>query len=1023
MRKLLSNHVFSWLTFWLVIVMGVSTYIQLPRQQDPTINFNWIEVLTAAPGLSSSDVESKITDVLEDSLRSLGDVRFSQSTSTNGFSIILVRFDDISPTLFQSRVNDLRREIDGVKALLPEAANDPDIIEITSSNAFPSAMILVEAPAQNESLRYNTEAIADEIKQFSGVDKVDIIGVEKPELKVEFDTNKLSYYSLNPTVIADTIRSYYQDIAAGSINILEEDWNVRIVGTSPNPDDIANIPLLTPTGQIYLNEVAEISFTQASANQLASSNGKFSSLITVNKAANGNLLGIVDQIKDYISSKNKSLDQLGLKLVLLDDQTSITRNAINLMQNNAIVGLFLVLIVAWLFLGTRIAILTCLGIPFTLSGTFWVLGQLDQTLNQSVLLGVVIALGMIVDDAVVIVETIYQNLEKGMKKLDAAVEALREVAIPVTTAVLTTIAIFLPLMLIPGILGKFMLVIPLVVSIALLVSLLEAFWMLPAHISSGTDQKTKINQKRRKALKKIRYIYSKMLVTSLRYPALSLIFSAILVLGSFGIVGLSATGNGPIKFNFFASDTIRLFYINVEMASGTPIEQTLRKTQELEDLAKSKLKKHELRGITSLAGITYTEIEPKTGQQFGQVVVSLHDKQTDGRSVKEIIDIITPEFSNISGVEKLSTLMLSGGPPTQRPIKVKILSDQLPSLVAAKNELKTKLAKIQGVFNITDDDDGGSKEIILNIDKEKVRQLGFVPSDLQRIINLMADGEIVSQLRYKGDNMSVRVLAKDQAYSSPVQWMDFDITSNSGKKVQLKELFTYEITQAKDKIRHYNFQRNITLEADIDENENNTIAANSELKAEWEKIRNKYPDVKLDFSGELDDIQESLNALGVLFALGLLLVYLILGTQFTSYFQPLLIISTVPLAFSGVVLGLLVSGNPVSLYTMYGVVALMGIAVNSAIVLIAAANDRIALGMGAYHATVFAARRRVVPILITTFTTIAGLFSLAAGLAGKSLIWGPVANSIVWGLGFSTILALFVIPTLFLIFHRKVNKN
>jgi Cation/multidrug efflux pump len=240
-----------------------------------------------------------------------------------------------------------------------------------------------------------------------------------------------------------------------------------------------------------------------------------------------------------------------------------------------------------------------------------------------------------------------------------------------------------------------------------------------------------------------------------------------------------------------------------------------------------------------------------------------------------------------------------------------------------------------------------------------------------------------------------------------------------GDLITLGELMTVERTPALGTIRHYNFRRTITVEADIDSGVTDTVTANTSVMDAWSGLQNQYPNVNLDFSGELDDIQESLDSIGILFMFGLGVMYLILGTQFKSYGQPILILVTVPLAFTGVVLGLFVTGNPLSLYTLYGVVALAGIAVNSAIVLISAANDRLRRGMSLKHATLYAGRRRVVPIVITVMTTIAGLFSLAAGLGGSSLIWGPVATAIVWGLGFSSILTLFVVPILYYLTGKR----
>jgi len=243
-----------------------------------------------------------------------------------------------------------------------------------------------------------------------------------------------------------------------------------------------------------------------------------------------------------------------------------------------------------------------------------------------------------------------------------------------------------------------------------------------------------------------------------------------------------------------------------------------------------------------------------------------------------------------------------------------------------------------------------------------------------------------------------------------------------GRSVAIGELVQAEQGLGVNNIRHYNFRKTITLEADIDKDKIDTVKANKLIADEWKKLQNDHPTIDLDYTGILDDIKTSLDSLLILFLFGIGVMYIILGTQFRSYFQPLMILVTIPLAFTGVVMGLLVTGNPLSLYTLYGVVALAGISVNAAIVLISAANARLENGMSLLHATVYAARRRVIPVLITSLTTIAGLFSLATGLAGHSLIWGPVATAIVWGLAFSTVLTLFVIPMLYRIFMKFSDR-
>ena len=317
---------------------------------------------------------------------------------------------------------------------------------------------------------------------------------------------------------------------------------------------------------------------------------------------------------------------------------------------------------------------------------------------------------------------------------------------------------------------------------------------------------------------------------------------------------------------------------------------------------------------------------------------------------------------------------------------------------------------------VTDDDSRGQMELVVKVNQDAALRAGISPADVTRTLQLLIDGEIVAEMQDRGEELEVRVQAKPRVLDGIDEPGNYTLPLGDGGRVPLKELIHTSIQPSLGNIRHYDFRRTITVEADLDKTRTNTVAANKRILEAWEKIRDRYPEIDLDFSGELDDIQESIDAIAVLFLFGVGLMYMILGTQFGSYFQPLMILTTVPMAFTGVIAGLLITGNPLSLFTMYGVVALAGIAVNAAIVLISAANARLKSGMSVLHATLYAARRRVIPILITSLTTIAGLFSLATGLGGRSLMWSPVATAIVWGLMVSTLLTLFVIPLLYRIF-------
>ncbi len=1010
-ERVLKNHVLANLLFGLVLLVGTASYLLLPRQQDPTINFNWINITTAMPGATATDIEERVTDPLEEAIRNVSDIKFVSSNSREGVSSILVRFEDIGDRLFDKRVADLRREIQNKERELPDDSEDPVIFEVTSANAFPTATVLVTGLADNEELRLQAEIAKKEIERLPGVDRIMDTALSEPELQVLFEPDQLQRLGVSPISLADTIVRHYRDVSAGSANVTGETWLVRLVGTERDPGYLAGLPVLTAEGEVLLGTLADVRRGREKPKQLVRYQGNPAVLLAVTKKGSANILEVVDRVRGYVDTRNTQLADSGVRLVLADDQTQITRDALRIMQTNALLGLTLVLAVTWLFVGTRIAILTCIGIPFILAGTFWLLREFGQTLNVSVLLGVVISLGMLVDDVVVVVEAIYYRLQRGAQALGATLDALREVAAPVTTAVLTTMSAFLPLMLLPGILGKFMLVIPLVVVTALAISLIEAFWMLPAHIIAADvkfDRPSRVQRLRVRALHAIRLRYTRILIRIMRYPKTTLAVIALLLAGSIG-----AATSGFIRFDFFASDPMRIFYIDVHMPPGTPLDTTMNQVVEVERLARRHVEGDELRSIVSYAGQFFTETEPLFGDHYGQVLVSLNPQRDGQRSVDAIIESMRPDLTAIVGPTRVAFLPLKGGPPRSKPISIKVRGERLDEIRRAAEDLKDIMARNPVIRDITDDAPLGQREFSLRVDTDAARRAGIAPNDIARTVRLLVDGEIVASMQDRGEELELRVRAKPLTLSSIDTILRFTLPNADGTNTPLRQLVTTARSRGPANVRHYNFRRAITVEAEIDTTQTDTVAANAMVLAEWDKIRARYPDIALDFSGELDDIWESLAAIGVLALLGLGLIYLILGTQFHSYFQPFMILLSIPLAFIGVTLGLLVSRNPVSLFTIYGVVALAGIAVNSAIVLISAANDRLAQGMSVLHATIYAARRRVVPILITTFTTIAGLFSLATGLGGKSLLWGPVATSIVWGLAFSTVLGLLVIPLVY----------
>ncbi len=1030
-QALIRNHPLANITFVVVLLMGVLAYLAMPREQDPEINFNWLIVTAMLPGAAAEDVEKKVTQPLEEAVARIGDIRFISSVSRESVSTVLVRFRDIPAATFDKRVTDLRREVQAASERdLPPEVDDPSVDEITTNNGFPSAMLLLQGAANDETLRDAARRIKVDLERMAGVDKVFATGLSDPELRVAFDPQAVAARGLTAADVADSVASWFQDTPAGRVRVGDAEWLLRVFGQDITPDHLARLTVF-PAGNaarpgvshIPLEDIATLSRAREKPATLVSSQGRPGVMLAITKKSRVNTLALLERVNAYLATQNQGLHGAGLKLSLLDDQTVPTRQSISIMQNNALQGLLLVFLITWLFLGSRLAGLVSLGIPFSLAGTFWLLSLLGFTLNLTVLLGVIIALGMLVDDAVVILEDIYYRMTRGAAAVEAATAAIASVGLPVLASVLTTVAAFLPLILLPGIVGKFMMVVPLVVTMALCISLIEAFWMLPAHVLAlkpDFTRPSRLHGWRTRFTHAVRVKYARLLLFSLRHAWATL----VLLLAAFALA-VSAVAGGWIKQQFFAADPIRIFYVSLDMPPGTAIDVTLTRTQLLERAVTARLQAGELRGAASYAGLKFTETEPFYGDAYGQVAVSLLPREGDMRGADTIVAAMRSEVEKLQLGGRISFIVLSGGPPAEKPVKVRLRGDDYAHLRAAADALKQVVAGIPGSHDVVDDDLPGRHEYVLRVDADAVRAAGLDPALVARLVRLHGEGEIVALARDASEKIEVRVRGPERNFDDIRAALDDAVALPGGGTTTLANLVDAEARTAKGVIKRYDLRRAITIEADLDKTQTDTVAANDQVKAAWDAMAANFPDVAIDYSGELDDIQESLDAMLGLFLLGLGLIYLILAAQFRSYWQPLMILATVPMAFTGVAFGLVVSGNPLSLYSLYGVIALTGIAVNSAIVLIDAANERRRAGMGVLHAAVYSARRRVVPILITTSTTIGGLLSLALGLGGKSLIWGPVASSIVWGLTVSTVLTLFVVPLLYRLFigRAKIVKN
>ncbi|MEQ8662071.1 MAG: efflux RND transporter permease subunit, partial [Gammaproteobacteria bacterium] len=388
LAALLGNHVLANLVFVLVLALGLASYLQMPRAKDPDITLNWVNIITYLPGASAEDIEKRLTEPLEAAIqRSVRDIDFVSSTSREGVSNIIVRFDYIDGATYDKRVIDLRREVQNAyNDELPEAAEDPIFYELDSSSWFPTATVVVHGAGRDDNLRRQARYVKRDIEALAGVNAINAVGLPRPELVIAFRPERLFGLGVTPADLADTVRAYFRDVAAGDVATRGGRWLVRIAGTTADPGTVARLPVTTASGVVELGQLADVAFTTEELEELATFAGRPATLLAITKEKDANIIDLVATLQDYIDARNALAAQTGVRLFLVDDQTVSTREALDLMQANAAIGLACVLLVTWAFLGSRIAALTSIGIPFTLAATFILLNLSGMTLNNTVLL-------------------------------------------------------------------------------------------------------------------------------------------------------------------------------------------------------------------------------------------------------------------------------------------------------------------------------------------------------------------------------------------------------------------------------------------------------------------------------------------------------------------------------------------------------------------------------------------------------------------------------------------------------------
>ncbi len=1002
------NPVFLNILMVSLLALGALSLSRMPREQFSEVPFYWAVVTVPFPGASAEDVESLLTTAIENELQGIDRMDALRSVSEEGFCTVRVEFEsNLDTDEFERLFQEVRTRFYNVT--LPDGAGEGRVSDFSSADFLPAGEIVLFGDASYGSLVREAELLRDDVLRLPDVSSVDVQGVRNREIFVELDAVRMEAAGLSVNEVVRALEGVNVNVPGGTITSESNQFLLRTTGAFAGPDDILSVPLRAGNGggQIRIADIASLRDGYSPRGGRVRFNGRPAVLLSLLKEPGGDAVSIIESSRTLLSERTFPDD---VRAELINDSTVQIRDSIRVLQNNALFGFLLLVVMLFLFLGGRNAFVTALGLPVTFATTFLILDLLGETFNSNTLFALVLSLGMIVDHGIVIVENSFRLKQTGLSRIDSAEKGVHQVAVPVMAATATTVAAFIPLMLLPGTIGRFLRVIPFTVSIALLVSTLEALFFLPSHYAEwggGKGFGSFFASLRPPFLRLFEGIY--------RRKKRAVLLMVLFAFGAFSLVP-------GLRQDLFSAEDFTLFYIEAQMPTGTPPDRTEAFLRAYEQRILPLLGQGDVVGVSSFVGFQSQDGDARTQGNRGQIVVDLSER-SEGRlrSIPVIMDEIKKMTEDIPGADRVLFRRATNGPPVSPPVSFRIFGDSLDDLQQASDQLKQDLAVYPELFNIQDDAPSGTPELRVVVDREQAAVYGMDVLQIGSFLRASLDGMNAGTFRQDNEEVDLIVGFSAGARIRSGALSQLKLISPAGEAVPLSSLTRLEWGDAPASIQRLDGKREITVSAEAYDTEN-VRAINREIQRGFDK-KWSGRNLRLSAGGEFSELDDLLIRIARIFLLGLFLIYMILGSQFRSYSQPFLILLTLPFTFAGVVLFLFLSGTAFSTTVLYAAVALAGIAVNDSIVLISFINERKEAGESVKDAVSQAVAVRVRPVLLTSLTTIAGLLPTALGLGGKSVIWGPMAGTVIFGLIFSTLTALFLIPCFYGIFFDRRKKE
>lgn len=989
--------------------VGIYAIFDINREAFPNVNLDQIRIDIPYPGASPSEIERLVITPIEQELKALDGIDTMNSIAFSGSGIINLEVDPDSSNRDQI-ATDVQQAVD--QAVLPDdLPSEPHVLEIDGA-VFPVIQLAVSADVSELELKRLGDQISDDLLAIKGIARVQVQGDRKAEIRITVDPNKLSLHRISIGEIVTLLKSWNINSPGGQIDTTEGQKMVRVVGQFQNINDVGELVLRSNDrgDSIKISDVASVSEALVIPTIYLDSGGDPALNMIILKKVEGDIIDVVDKVKDYI----KTIPELygdNVKTTTSQDFSRFARLRLGVLTNNGIVGLILVFISLIVFLRFSVAMTTTWSLPIVFLTGLFLLHMSGITLNLISMLGFIMVLGMLVDDAIIIGENIAYHMEQGDSPNDAAVKGAHELFGPVTTTILTTVAAFLPLMFMSGMIGKFIIAIPVVVISLLFFSWLEAFLILPSHVSHITNAKVKVKEKR--WLVNFEHGYANFLSWVLHHRWIVIFLSTLVLVGSI------ALAKQTMQFQLFPAVAVDQYLVRVTAKQGTNLIDLRSHMKQVDGKIREYIKPEYLESTIISSGQTQRDAgDPLTqrGSRFGQIRVLYspailrpdHDAVKDLRYFEKSLPSAFPEL-------EIAFELIKPGPPTGRALEIEISSKDGVSNEHVAENLISFLKKVDGVTTIESGLQPGDGEIHVVLDRSLAAYAGVNLATAASHIRASVDGLRVSTTRYGTEEIDVTIRYPDNLEDIKAL-QSLQIPNNRGGLIPLSSISKFDEKVGFTTIRHKDGLRVIRVFANIDESKTNSIKLNKEVadnKNTW--LAEYKSKVKINFGGEAEKNDESFKDLAFSFLFALIAIFFLLAIQFNSLGYPLIVMLAIPFGIIGVILSfylhdLFWKPMPLSFFSTMGMVALTGVVVNSSMVLLVFIQRAREDGMDAIEAILLAGRRRLRAVVLTAATTVVGLLPTAYGWGGTDPFVAPMALALSWGLAFATLITLIVIP-------------